>query len=494
MASEPYSDVPFTPLTSGEHYSDMMRQTSLTGSYDPDFAYEGLSGTSTLRIQIINSRLFAQATELFTADHQYGNIYLTELKAIPEKYSIPDRTFWSGVAESWGVTSKFEENLVNGFNSAMAEIDQLIKSFFTFKNTLPKEQVSQMADAGYNSALTGEGLEPSSMPSSSGSTSGSAFGSSSGSLSGFGTAALDGFISFIGSVASLFGGAGSLVSAGASAVGAVTNRMLAEDQITRAGDPNVQGGLATEKNKLLASQIKSYNDALSKDYKLTFGEQDFDDEGKPFVSVTQMTVKGYEILSQMAEFDISQKLAFASRSSIQENIRNANAGILTELEVMAESSGAISDRNEADFNANYFKARDGFSEGASQTSLAGHLANKAGAESALAQLDQWIKQEQVDILYDWGQRLSSEPYLSPFVYKALFGFPMNDTVWHQSPGMQVLRYTLDSGNDVAELLKAFLAGRSGRPKPTIRSTSTKTRTVDGNGSFTEIVETVSGPE
>lgn len=111
---------------------------------------------------IEGSELYQQAYQIFSADKQYGEPYLNRLMMIPESFQYSQLGFLDNI----GLSVKGENQQIAQYNAAMAQIQNLVNEYYDFINTLPASQRQQMADAGVNVAISGQGLSASSMQSS----------------------------------------------------------------------------------------------------------------------------------------------------------------------------------------------------------------------------------------------------------------------------------------------------------------------------------------
>lgn len=78
--------------------------------------------------------------------------WLSKLESIASRSAVG--------APSWtddlGLTQDYQKRLIEAYNTAVADIQNLINSYYEYENTLPVTQVQQAADAGVNLAVSGD--------------------------------------------------------------------------------------------------------------------------------------------------------------------------------------------------------------------------------------------------------------------------------------------------------------------------------------------------
>lgn len=103
------------------------------------------------------STAYKNAYALFVQDNDKS--WLQRLVAIPN--SVEDAT------ETWtdqiGLTTNYADKQAANYQYCMQQIQQLVADYYAYKNSLPETQVQQMADAGINAAITGNGVNGSEM-------------------------------------------------------------------------------------------------------------------------------------------------------------------------------------------------------------------------------------------------------------------------------------------------------------------------------------------
>lgn len=87
-------------------------------------------------------------------------MWLHRLEAIP--YSVDD-AYQTGLDKiHW--SNKYEDKQDANYQYCMEQISALMQEYQTWKNSLPVEQVNQLAQAGINSAVTGQNISGSQIP------------------------------------------------------------------------------------------------------------------------------------------------------------------------------------------------------------------------------------------------------------------------------------------------------------------------------------------
>lgn len=101
---------------------------------------------------IINSPTYQSALKLFSSLPDKS--WLQQLQMIPTSFSNPSYTGWDAL----GLSNNYDDALRQAYQDAMAQIQQLVANYYAYNQSLPTTQVQQLADAGINSAVTGEGI------------------------------------------------------------------------------------------------------------------------------------------------------------------------------------------------------------------------------------------------------------------------------------------------------------------------------------------------
>lgn len=408
---------------------------------------------------VMSSQLYKDAYDYLSKDSQYGAIFLQRLKAIPYAYAGTNQNDWQEhfVEGLLGIASNYTKNLTESFNQAMDAIRAIIESYQSFINSLPETQRQQLADAGYNAAITGDGLSASSVGSASGT--GSAVGTgvtpaaSSGSTASTVVQGMSSFLSFI-------LGVGEVGVSASQASTAAKNAETASRSVTineaTAGDLGTLHSLATERNRRELSEVRAFNEALDKDYHLTQVNEIDPVTGAPMAVSRQ--VKGMEVLTEISRYHLGQKLADSYRANLRSNLDNSYADVVGIMENEYMLSNLDSMTTESLFNRDFFSARSGATEGENTTDLTTILNNIRAVEYNIKLLDEWVRSTQVDFMADWANRLSDDMTAAPFLLNALFNMPFDDTVWHGNKAMMIGRYSLDAVGDISEIFSSFIGG------------------------------------
>lgn len=117
--------------------------------------------TSTLRTNIENSALFRQAYDLFYP--LSDKTWLIRLESIVNSVVGSNSTWLDDI----GLSNKYNDKVQSIEAEAYNQIQKLISEYHTYKQELPVTQVQDFADAGINSAITGNGIDGASISGSS---------------------------------------------------------------------------------------------------------------------------------------------------------------------------------------------------------------------------------------------------------------------------------------------------------------------------------------
>lgn len=457
------------------------------------------SSTNPLESLIKNSNLYKQAYQIFSSDTQYGTPFLRQLEMIPGSFSVRDSNFWDDVTDFFGGTSDHENLIKDAFNQAMDEIRVLVQNYYTFINGLPIEQVQQQAQAGINSAITGEGITPSSMPSDP-----VAGLNENPSNTQYNNQALSSgitsFVEFINSMSSL----GSVAVSSESILGMLDlaeregynkqethDMMMSQLGITASSPYRVlQSGsspvISSNAQKAVSDSkvaaARSAADAGALDSKLAVNV------GNDPNNVAKYEVKsGRDVLNEVSRF----KLVNDFSNIYIENLRNVPRQLYSETlgylegEYNAANYGAL--MAEQGFNKDFFSARSGASEGRAQTSIMENLMSIREAESRLKQFEAWVADYRMNTLDFWSQAIDESPSIAPFFYKAMFDFDMTDTFYHMSPWTMGLKYGMENLEGLSNII-GNLMGIIKPKKPKITKTSSTSSGPRGiTETFTETV-------
>lgn len=108
--------------------------------------------------KVVNSSAFQLAYSVFSQETDKS--WLHRLVAIPN--SVQDATpTW---VDDLGLSNSYNDKQDSNYQYCMEQISALLAEYQAWKNSLPVTQENQLAKVGYNSAITGEGLQSSSIP------------------------------------------------------------------------------------------------------------------------------------------------------------------------------------------------------------------------------------------------------------------------------------------------------------------------------------------
>lgn len=474
---------------------------ALGGSASPGVGnnYFDANGDPLVRL-IVSSSIYKQAYKIFSSDSQYGTPFLRQLEMIPNQFSVRAPNFWDNLSNILGGTSDYDNLINDAFNQAMDEIRVLVQNYYTFINSLPREQVEQLAEAGINAGVTGEGVTPSSMPSDP-----VAGLSENPSNTQYNNQALSSgitsFVEFINSMSNL----GSVAVSSESILGMLdlaeregynkqeTHDMLMSQLGITAPSPyrvlqsdsspviSSNARKAVDDSKVAAAQ--SAADAQALDSKLNVSVGNDPD------NVAAYEIKsGYDVLNEVSRFKLINDFSNIYTENLKAIPRQLYAESLSYLEgeYNAANYGAL--MAEQGFNKDFFTARSGADEGRAQTSIMENLMSIREAESKLKQFEAWIADYRMNTLDFWSQSIYESPSIAPFFYKAMFDFDMSDTFYHMSPWTMGLKYGMEN----LESLSAIIGNLMGFLKPQKPKITKTSSTSSGPRGITEtFTETVS---
>lgn len=414
---------------------------------------------------IRDSSIYIQAYDILSSDASYGLPFLEQLKMVPESYAIRDKNFWDGFTEAVGGSSGHENAITDAFNNAMDEIRLIVQNYRTFKNSLPVEQVSQLAEAGINSAITGEGVSPSTIPESLG----TALSQPNTSQSAYSNEQLSqgvtSFVEFLGFMNSLIGtgfNSASLMGMLDIAERESYNKQEVHDLLL-----SQQGVLADSPYRVLSPSVApvlaSYAEGAAAKSAVDAAASVADKkalESPISVSVGNdpNKVQHYEVKSgadwmvEASRFSIANRFSNIMIQNLTNQSKQLYAGAVASLEgeyMMANYGAMIS---ESEFNADFYRNRDGASEGKSQTSIANSLASIRECEANVKAVENWMSEYRSSIIDHWGKQLREKPSLAPYFYKAMFDFGMEDTFYHQNAAAMGLKYGMKALDSIGSFL------------------------------------------
>lgn len=436
------------------------RNPNITDS-SSDSSPDSQSGSDIVADLILSSSVYKQAYSIFFNDKSYGLPYLQQLKVIPYSHSVRDENFWDDVSNAFGSSSGFEIAVQDAYNVAVSEIRSLLSQYYAFRNSLPSEQVQQMAEAGINSALTGEGITPSTM-----STEGivsenipSQSQYSNNQLS----QGVTSFVSFIDSLS-------QLASVGFSSANLMGLLDIAERESLNKQELHdlilAQTGITPSSSRtVLDTDSSTVKDIISKgssDARISAATSSADvaalnkvydipnlDSPDPSGS---MRLSGLDVLNQVSEFAMVSRLG-DSFTNFNKSLRSAQySDILSILDNESSVAGATADIASGEFSADFYNARNGFTEGKNETSISSYLTDLKRLEIAQKEFDAMLSTYRQNTLSNWGSQINQKPYLAPFFYKALFDFGMSDTFYHQSVLGQGLKYGVENLNVISQMI------------------------------------------
>lgn len=116
------------------------------------------SHMSSIARRVMNSPAYIQAHRILSQESNKS--WLQRLEMIPYSVSDAASSLFDGI-----FTSNYEDKQDANYQYCMEQIAVLMADYQSWKNTLPTTQVQQLSDAGINSAITGQGVSASSIPS-----------------------------------------------------------------------------------------------------------------------------------------------------------------------------------------------------------------------------------------------------------------------------------------------------------------------------------------
>lgn len=460
---------------------------------DRDYYDDHSSSSDILSRMILGSAIYKDAYDIFSADKSYGPPFLVQLEAIPYSFQVRDSNFWDKVSEAFGATSGIEKAIKDAFNNAMDEIRLLVQNYYTFKNSLPSEQVQQLQEAGINAAITGEGVSPSSMPE----TFAGALSQPNLSQTAYNNESLSqGVSSFV----EFLGAMGNLASVGFNAHSLMgmldiaeresynkqeTHDLILSQMGVTADSPfrvldannapiiasNSEGAVAA--SEVTAAENKADAVALKSPVSVQVGND-------PNNVATYEVKSGADWLVELSRYKIANRFASTMIDNLRSTANQLYASAVSTLEneyYMANYGSMI---QEAQFNNDFFSARNGLLEGQSQTSLAESLASIRQSDANVRAVEDWMANYRQSIIEHWGQQLEKRPNLAPYFYKALLDFEMEDTFYHQNDAAQALKYGSEALRSVGSFLQSLTGFKA--PKIAPRKTGHTTYTTSPNGS------------
>lgn len=426
---------------------------------------------------IKNSRTYKEAYQIFSSDTRYGVPFLRQLEMVPHNFSARDPNFWDNASEWLGGTSDYDNLINDAFNQAMDQISILVQNYYTYINGLPREQVEQLAEAGINASVTGEGVDPSSMSSD---PVASAAGSNplntqynNQSLS----QGITSFVEFINSMSALSQGIISSKSVMAMLDLAeregynkqeVHDLFMSQHGVDFSSPYRVLNSsnapVTSDSAKVARAKARADVSAIDGEYEVNMGSD-------PDHNYTFEIKTGQDVLNEISRYKLVTSLGNAYINNIRTGVQQTYAETLATLEGEYSVSNYKAQTNQADFNRDFFGNRNGVKEGKSQTSIVENLMSIREAERKIKQFDAWISEYKMNTLDAWSNSIKDSPSLAPFFYKAMFDFDMSDTFYHMSPWTMGLKYGMENVEGFTEIIGNIM----GFAKPKMpRNSSTHT--------------------
>lgn len=414
---------------------------------------------------ILSSSVYREAESILSADREYGTSYLLMLQSIPYSHAVRDENFWDTAANAFGATSGFQNAVTDAFNAAMDEIRSLMQDYYSFLSKLPVEQVDQLRDAGINASVTGEGVTPIGM------TSPDPSGMISPNLSQSeyrNTSLSDGvtsFVEFIGSMA-------NLASVGVNSKNILGLLDIAEreaynkqethdlllaglgvttDSPYRVLDPENTPAVKTisttarAEQRVKSAEARAAAKVLDTPISVNVGDD-------PNNVATYEIKSGEDWLSEISRFQIANRFGNVMIQNLRTQGQQMYAGVLSYLEGEYNVANFGAQIGQANFNSDFFSARNGALEGQNQTDLTTSLSEIRRSEAYIRSVESWMADYRSSIIEHWGQQLEKRPNLAPYFYKAMFDFNMEDTFYHQNGAAQALKYGMKSLDSIGSFL------------------------------------------
>lgn len=454
---------------------------------------------STVTTLILSSSIYREAEQVLSKDREYGTSYLTMLRMIPYSHEIRDANFWDAFVDTLGGTSGYDKAVTDAFNAAMDEIRSLMQDYYSFLSKLPVEQVEQLRDAGINASITGEGVSPSSMTS----PDPSAMISPNPSQTEYSNTSLSqgvtSFVEFINSMANLRSvGVNSknilglldlaeregynkqethdLLLAGLGVTTDSPYRVLNTDNTPAV---STISSTAQSEQRVKSAEASASAKALDMPVSVTLGTD-------PEDIATYEIKSGEDWLSEISRFQIANRFGNVMIQNLRTQSQQRYADVLSRLEGEYQMANFQAQTNEAQFNSEYFIARDGATEGQNQTDLSTSLAAIKQAEADIQSVEAWLSEYRAGIIEHWGKELEKRPNLAPYFYKAMFDFGMEDTFYHQNGAAMGLKYGMQSLQSIG----SFIGSLTGFKKPPLQPRKVGQTTTTTGPQGTTTTETV----
>ena len=145
-------------ITSGDT-DGVSRNSTGSGSFGSSSSVpHDYSNSSLIAKQVINSPSYKSAYQVLS--HENDKSWLQRLEMIP--YSVQDAS--STFLDDLGLVNNQKDKQSANYQYCLEQISALMAEYQSWKNSLPITQSQQFADAGINSAITGQGINNSEIP------------------------------------------------------------------------------------------------------------------------------------------------------------------------------------------------------------------------------------------------------------------------------------------------------------------------------------------
>lgn len=403
---------------------------------------------------IIKSPLYQQAYEILSSDIRYGSSYLKQLESIPYSAISVDRSFIDDLAEFFGVTSSYEKQIADIYNNAMTQIQNLLSAYYDFRNSLPIEQVQQFTEAGYNSAVTGQGIVPSVQDT-------SAVAQPSSPLSSYSNTELSqgvtSFVEFVNLVSTL-----TTTGVNASSVigmldlaeregyskQQLQDLMLAQFGITNDSPYSSASslkGLGTIKSTGKSRQVVENASAVADEASLdAIHHVSFGNDPNKVQSFEKLT--GRDVLNRVSRFALINRFS----RSYSDYLINVNNQLYADEISRLDNERSLS---QLGFESSFYGARNGRLEGSNISEQSSFIKEIYMNDLRIKRFDALMRDYREKELLEWSKDLKSDPSLAPFYYKAVFDFGMDETFLFGTdiPGVESV-----NGLAVLRFLSTFL--------------------------------------
>lgn len=439
----------------------------------------GYTMTGILQTALEMSTGYQSAMAIFSVDSKYGPRFIALLQSIISSASLPENTISN---------RKNENNFVTAYNQLASQITSLLGQYYEFINTLPKEQVEQLADAGLNSAITGAGVTPSvlSAPDST-PVQGVANTTPEESASAV-FAGISGVLNFAGTFFNIFSGAAALPKA-------LTAMDLSND-LSEIGIDSANLGLQIDEESAKNRQEVHDVGMATAGYvprESVFGQEDY---GPTMQGVSQIArdnvavskayaraakkslsstyniedrkMSGVEVIEQMSQFNIVAEMCDSFCRAAASHTYSQFAEVASYLELQAKMSSDA-------YTSDYYDSISGSAMGIStqtvaennaaasmyQPNIAEIQARLANTQLAISRIQKLKLQASYAFANHWFDLSMKDPRYAPFAAYGMAGLPVAD-MWMYSPELGQFgtshaenTFVLDYAKNVGETLNEF---------------------------------------